>query len=131
MQLLMWVVTICDYIAYIPQLHKLVKTKKSEDIAGGSWILWTVSSACDVTYSILLGRYELVVAAVSGLLLNSLVFILAFHYNKVNNGKADILTETDEEFKDRLNRIRANDGNHMVLMTAMIDERNKAKTQGL
>ena len=45
MQLLMWVVVICDYIAYIPQLHKLIKTKRSEDISRGSWILWTINNS--------------------------------------------------------------------------------------
>lgn len=130
LQLLMWVVTVCDYIAYVPQLRKLVKTKKSEDISVGSWLLWMISSICDTSYAILLGRYELIVSASSCLLLNSLVLVLTLHYNKVNNRKSDILTETDEEFEARIKKIMAKDGNHMVLITAMIDERNKAKSSG-
>ena len=35
--------------------------------------------------------------------------------------------ETDEKFETRLNKIRQKDGNHMVLMTAMIQEREKLK----
>lgn len=83
----MWIVTVCDYISYAPQLLKLIKTKKSEDISVGSWILWTISSICDAAYAILLGRYELIVASSSGLALNGLVLILTIYYGKRYNSE--------------------------------------------
>ena len=79
---LMWIVTICMYISYIPQLYKLLKTKQSEDISAVSWILWSVSALCDTAYSIILGRPELIVASVSELLLNVAVLVFTVKYNK-------------------------------------------------
>lgn len=38
-----------------------------------------------------------------------------------------MVKETDEEFEARLKRIRSKDGNHMLLITAMVEERNKLK----
>lgn len=52
----MYTVTICTYISYVPQLVKLFRTKKSEDLSVASWILWTISSLANLIYSIVLGR---------------------------------------------------------------------------
>ena len=80
----MWIVTICTYISYIPQIYKLVKTKKSDDLSIPSWILWTLSAVCNTIYSIIILRVELIVASVSELLLIivTLILSLAFRNNK-------------------------------------------------
>ncbi len=76
----MWVVTICTYISYMPQIVKIIKTKSSEDISVWSWILWTTSALCNVVYSFVLGRSELIFAGVSELVLTALVLALSFVY---------------------------------------------------
>lgn len=48
--ILMLIVTICTYISYVPQIVKLVRTKKSEDISIGSWTLWVTSSVASLSY---------------------------------------------------------------------------------
>lgn len=75
----MWVVTICTYISYIPQIRKLLKTKKSEDLSIGSWVLWTVSSLANLIYSIILGRFELILAGVSEFLLILATLLCIYH----------------------------------------------------
>ena len=35
----MWIVTITMYVSYVPQIYKIIKTKKSEDLSVNSWIL--------------------------------------------------------------------------------------------
>ena len=119
----MWIVTVCTYVSYIPQLYKLIKTKKAEDLSITSWVLWMVSSLANLIYSVLLGRFELIVASVSEFILISAVLFLTVYYTKSKRYRI----ETDEEFETRLNKIRQRDGNHMVLMTAMIQEREKLK----
>lgn len=115
----MWIVTVCTYISYIPQLYKLIKTKKAEDLSITSWVLWMISSLANLIYSVLLRRFEFIVASVSEFILISAVLFLTVYYTKSKRYRI----ETDEEFETRLNKIRQNDGNHMVLMTAMIQER--------
>lgn len=119
----MWIVTVCTYISYIPQLYKLITTKKAEDLSITSWVLWMISSLANLIYSVLLRRFEFIVASVSEFILISAVLFLTVYYTKSKRYRI----ETDEEFETRLNKIRQNDGNHMVLMTTMIQEREKLK----
>lgn len=80
LQITMWVVTVCTYISYIPQLHKLVRTKKAEDLSVASWILWMISSLANLIYSLALGRVELIIASVSEFLLILSVLVLTIRY---------------------------------------------------
>ena len=82
-----------------------------------------VSSLSNLIYSVLLRRFEFIVASVSEFILISAVLFLTVYYTKSKRYRI----ETDEEFETRLNKIRQKDGNHMVLMTTMIQEREKLK----
>lgn len=117
----MWIVTVCTYISYMPQIVKLLKTKKSEDLSVASWALWTISAIANLVYSIVLGRVELIIASLSDFLLIALVLILTVYYNYKNN----YYLEPEEKYQERINRIMAKDGNHMVLITALQEDRNR------
>lgn len=119
----MQIVTICTYVSYIPQIVKLIRTKSAEDLSVASWILWTLRSLSNAVYSIILSRSELIIASVSELLLIVVVLMLSIKYQK----KKDFRTESDNEFNKRLERIQSKDGNHMLLTTSMIIEREKYK----
>lgn len=82
LQILMWIVTICTYISYIPQIYKLIKSKTSEDLSVYSWILWMVTAVADSTYSIILGRFELIIASLSELVLILTTMILTIKFRK-------------------------------------------------
>lgn len=117
----MWIVTVCTYISYMPQIVKLLKTKKSEDLSVASWVLWTISAIANLVYSIVLGRVELIIASLSDFLLIALVLLLTVYYNYKNN----YYLEPEEKYQERINRIMAKDGNHMVLITALQEDRNR------
>lgn len=117
----MWIVTVCTYISYMPQIVKLLKTKKSEDLSVASWVLWTISAIANLVYSIVLGRVELIIASLSDFLLIALVLVLTVYYNYKNN----YYLEPEEKYQERINRIMAKDGNHMVLITALQEDRNR------
>ena len=119
--LTMGIVTIGTYISYVPQIIKLVKTKKAEDLSIASWILWSISSIANLIYSILLGRGELIIASVSEFLLILVVLVLSLYYNY----KRNYYVEPEEKFRERINKIRAKDGNHALLIKSMIDDRNR------
>ena len=94
----MWIVTICTYISYVPQLYKLVKTKKSEDLSIPSWVLWTLSAVCNTVYSIVLLRMELIIASVSELLLIVATLVLSLIYK--NNKKTVTLLGVELDYKE-------------------------------
>lgn len=127
----MWIVTICTYISYVPQIVKIIKTKSSEDLSIASWVLWFISSTCDTVYSIVLSRPELIIASLSEFILIMITLILSFVYknrktitldehlmetlvsnciseevllNIINNGI--IPKETKEIAKDRISDIK-------------------------
>lgn len=39
--------------AYIPQIVKMLRSKKAEDVSLGMWVLWFFGDACFLTYSLL------------------------------------------------------------------------------
>ena len=80
-----------------------------------------MSSIADLVYSVLLGRVELIVASVSESTLIAVTLILTVYYNYVNN----YYLESEEQFQERINRIRAKDGNHMILVTAIREDRKR------
>lgn len=43
---LLLVYTICESIAYIPQVVKLVKTKSADDLSITTWLIWFFSAVC-------------------------------------------------------------------------------------
>lgn len=119
----MWIVTICTYISYVPQIYKLVKTKESEDLSIASWILWTVSSFANLVYSVLLGRFELIIASISEFILILMTLVLTVYYVYKNN----YYLESEESFQERLNRIHSKDGNHMLLVASIMKDRERRK----
>lgn len=50
--ILLAIVSVCTMISYVPQIIKLVKTKKSEDISIKSWSLWVVSGTAYAIYAV-------------------------------------------------------------------------------
>ena len=47
------IVSLCTFVAYLPQTIKCLKTRKSEDLSIGSWILWVTSSLSYTLYAVL------------------------------------------------------------------------------
>lgn len=119
----MWIVTICTYISYVPQIIKLIKTKKSEDLSIVSWCLWTISSLSNLIYSIVLGRVELIIASVSEFLLILVTLILTIYYEYKNN----YYLGPEKHFQEKIDKIKAKDGNHMILITSIIMDRERRK----
>lgn len=121
----MWIVIICTYISYVPQIVKLIKTKKSEDLSITSWCLWSISSLANLVYSIVLGRWELVIASISEFLLILVTLVLTIWYNYKNN----YYLESEEQFQERINRIQSKDGNHMILITSLHEDRKRLQNE--
>lgn len=120
------IMTGSTYISYIPQIVKLLKTKKADDLSIMSWLLWTVSSIASLIYSVLLGGVGLIIASGSEFLLILVVFVLTVYYDYCNN----YYIEPEEHFKKRINTLYQRDGNHMILITAIIKERERRIANG-
>lgn len=88
LQITMWIVIICTYISYVPQIIKLIKTKEAEDLSITSWILWTLSAVADLIYSIILARVELIISSISEAGLILAVLVLTVYYNYKNKYKS-------------------------------------------
>ena len=83
--LLMVGTTLTMYISYVPQIVKIIKTKKSDDISATSWVLWVTATTLDVIYAILLRRPELMLASISEWVLNATVLLLCIKFRSKRN----------------------------------------------
>lgn len=119
----MWIVTVCTYISYGPQIIKLIRTKKAEDLSVASWTLWSISSIANLIYSITLDRFELVISSVSEFLLILATLVLTLYYDYRNN----YYLEPEECFQSRIKHIKQKDGNHMILLMAIKEDRKRRK----
>jgi len=52
-KMILFIVTTTSFTAYIPQVIKLIKTKKSADISILSWLVWLGQYLLMLTYSVI------------------------------------------------------------------------------
>ena len=109
------------YIFYIPQIIWLLRTKRSEDLSVPSMMVWGIFSIMNFMCAVTMDRVALMILNISNFLLVVLVLILALFYNYKNN----YYLEPEEKFQERINRIRAKDGNHMIVITALQEDRKR------
>ena len=50
---LLFVYTVCEYTAYIPQILKLIKTKSADDLSIATWLMWVFAGICYLLYVLL------------------------------------------------------------------------------
>jgi len=82
---LLGIVSFCTFISYFPQIVKLIKTKKSEDLSIKSWILWVTSSLSYTVYAVIVsGDLMLIFETCLELFFCLLILILAIIYRKNN-----------------------------------------------
>lgn len=83
--ILLGIVSFCTFISYLPQIMKLLKTKKSEDLNIVSWAVWVVSNFSYLLYAFLCSkefmlRFETALEFTFCLL----ILMLTVHYRKSN-----------------------------------------------
>ena len=87
---LLLVYTVCESIAYIPQVVKLVKTKSADDLSVTTWLIWVFSAVCYLFY-VLLKCPEIGIIFISSLNLTFIVIvcILTVYYQNKNLRKTN------------------------------------------
>ena len=49
-ELILLYITITGFVAYIPQIVRLIKEKSSEDMSITTWVMWTINSGLYLLY---------------------------------------------------------------------------------
>ena len=81
--MLLSVYTIIEFIGYMPQVIKLLKTKSAKDLSLTSWFLWVVAALCYLIYVLMESPEAGVIFIASfNLTFISLVFFLTLFYQK-------------------------------------------------
>lgn len=117
----MLIATVLAYIFYIPQITWLLKTKQSDDLSVPSMMVWGIFSIMNFMCAVSMDRVGLMILNMSNFLLVVLTLILALYYNYKNN----YYIEPEEKFQERINKIKAKDGNHMIVITALQEDRKR------
>ncbi len=50
---LLSVYTVLEFVAYMPQIIKILKTKHADDLSLTSWFVWITADLCYLTYVLL------------------------------------------------------------------------------
>ena len=80
---LLFIYTVCEYTAYIPQIVKLVKTKSADDLSVATWLTWVVSGVCYLVYVLLESPEAGVIYIASmNLIFMMVVCVLTMYYQK-------------------------------------------------
>ena len=80
------IINIIQLISYIPQIFRLIKIGKSDELSVVTWVLWNISSLCWLVYELLYTQdFWSIVTYGIGLALNLIVLmlILSFRSQKV------------------------------------------------
>ena len=80
--------TILEFVAYMPQIIKLLKTKSADDLSLGYWFTWIAADLCYFSY-VLLETPELGLVFIVLLDLAFLVFVLCLtiYYQRLKKRK--------------------------------------------
>ena len=80
---LLSVYTVLEFIAYMPQIVQLIKTKSADDLSLSSWFMWIVSDVCYLLY-ILMESPEagVIFVALLNLFFVLFVYVLTFYYQR-------------------------------------------------
>ncbi|TMI70541.1 MAG: hypothetical protein E6H09_16495 [Bacteroidetes bacterium] len=73
---------VCTSISMLPQLVKIIKTKKADDISYGMVVVLLVGVAAWIWYGVLRSDYPIIVTNSFSLLVNMLVLVFSLRYKK-------------------------------------------------
>jgi uncharacterized protein with PQ loop repeat len=81
--ILLSIYTVLEFVAYMPQIVKLLKTKSADDLSLGYWFTWIAADLCYMAY-VLLETPELGLIFIVSLDICFLVFVLmlTIYYQK-------------------------------------------------
>ena len=79
--ILLFIYTVCEYTAYVPQILKLIKTRSADDLSISTWLTWVFAGICYLLY-VLLESPEpgVVFVALMNLIFVSSVCVLTIYY---------------------------------------------------
>jgi MtN3 and saliva related transmembrane protein len=73
---------VCTSISMLPQLVKIIKTKKADDISYGMVVVLLVGVAAWIWYGVLRSDYPIIITNSFSLLVNLLVLVFSLRYKK-------------------------------------------------
>jgi MtN3 and saliva related transmembrane protein len=73
---------VCTSISMLPQLVKIIKTKKADDISYGMVVVLLVGVAAWIWYGVLRSDYPIIITNSFSLLVNFLVLVFSLRYKK-------------------------------------------------
>lgn len=79
----LFVYTILEFVAYIPQIVKILKTRHADDLSLTSWFVWITTDLCYLGYVLLeTPQFGVIFIATLDLVFILSVFLLTAYYQK-------------------------------------------------
>ncbi len=85
---LLSVYSVLEFVAYIPQIVKILKTKHADDLSLTSWFVWIATDLSYLGYILLeTPQFGVIFIALLDLVFIITVFMLTMYYQKNNTRK--------------------------------------------
>ncbi len=85
---LLSVYSVLEFVAYIPQIVKILKTKHADDLSLMSWFVWIATDLSYLGYVLLeTPQFGVIFIALLDLVFIMTVFMLTMYYQKHNKRK--------------------------------------------
>ena len=85
---LLSVYSVLEFVAYIPQIVKILKTKHADDLSLMSWFVWIATDLSYLGYVLLeTPQFGVIFIALLDLVFIMTVFMLTMYYQKYNKRK--------------------------------------------
>lgn len=85
---LLSVYSVLEFVAYIPQIVKILKTKHADDLSLMSWFVWITTDLSYLGYVLLeTPQFGVIFIALLDLVFIMTVFMLTMYYQKHNKRK--------------------------------------------
>ena len=96
---LLFIYTVCEYSAYVPQMAKLIRRKSADDFSLTTWLTWVVSGVCYLAY-ILMESPDLgvIFVASTNLFFIMSVCVLTVYYQKIKKCPKHVKAKTKKRF---------------------------------
>ncbi|MDH7796244.1 MULTISPECIES: SemiSWEET family transporter [unclassified Beijerinckia] len=88
---------ICSMASFVPQAWRIIRTRDTESISPGAYLLTVLAFALWTAYGLLLGAWPLIVSNGFNLLLSAFILVMTILPRRAKNAVADTIAPNEKK----------------------------------
>jgi MtN3 and saliva related transmembrane protein len=79
---------VCTTVAFVPQLVRVWKLKRAEEISGAFFLLFTVGIVIWLVYGVLIDSWPIIIANAVTIVIATAILVLKFKWDRLNRRRS-------------------------------------------